>query len=158
MGLASFLFWVGVWLCLGLLSLSDFELGHIMATNTVYLEKLKDPRWQKKRLEIFERDEWACQRCGDKKTTLHVHHTCYKKGRTPWDYEGHQLLTLCEDCHSNEHDGFLIGFIQTLIKDSQENGVLLFDIASLLVRAKIHPWSKNRLQFSAKKHISETDL
>ena len=31
-----------------------------------YSEKLKDPRWQKKRLEILERDNFRCQYCGDK--------------------------------------------------------------------------------------------
>lgn len=32
-----------------------------------YKEKLKDPRWQKKRLQIFERDDWCCQKCGDER-------------------------------------------------------------------------------------------
>lgn len=30
-------------------------------TDKTYAEKLKDPRWQKRRLEIFERDDWTCQ-------------------------------------------------------------------------------------------------
>lgn len=38
-----------------------------------YLEKLKDPRWQKRRLEIFQRDEFTCQVCFDTESTLHVH-------------------------------------------------------------------------------------
>jgi 5-methylcytosine-specific restriction endonuclease McrA len=28
-----------------------------------YLAKCKDPRWQKVRLEVFQRDEWTCQVC-----------------------------------------------------------------------------------------------
>jgi 5-methylcytosine-specific restriction endonuclease McrA len=28
-----------------------------------YSEKLRDPRWQKKRLEIFQRDNFICQNC-----------------------------------------------------------------------------------------------
>ncbi len=39
-----------------------------------YSEKLKDPRWQKKRLEIFQRDEFHCQQCGDGENTLCVHY------------------------------------------------------------------------------------
>jgi len=35
-----------------------------------YAEKLKDPRWQKKRLEIMERDEWTCQWCVDSESPL----------------------------------------------------------------------------------------
>lgn len=67
-----------------------------------YVEKLKDPRWQKKRLEAFERDEWTCQRCGDSESTLVVHHFHYEKGKEPWEYPLKHLVTLCEDCHENE--------------------------------------------------------
>jgi 5-methylcytosine-specific restriction endonuclease McrA len=38
-------------------------------TRRTYGDKLKDPRWQKRRLEIFKRDEWTCQQCGDTETT-----------------------------------------------------------------------------------------
>lgn len=64
-----------------------------------YAEKLKDPRWQKKRLEIFERDGWECKLCFDKNKTLHVHHRSYSRGVEPWDYDNSMLVTLCCDCH-----------------------------------------------------------
>jgi len=64
-----------------------------------YSEKLRDPRWQKKRLKVLERDYWTCQECGDKTTTLHVHHRKYIKGRNPWEYDDDVLITLCETCH-----------------------------------------------------------
>lgn len=67
-----------------------------------YSEKLKDPRWQKKRLNIFERDKWNCQLCHDKESTLHVHHRYYEKGHEPWDYPDMALITLCEFCHQDE--------------------------------------------------------
>ncbi len=35
-----------------------------------YLEKLKDPRWQKKRLAVMERAGWKCQCCSETKKTL----------------------------------------------------------------------------------------
>ena len=63
-----------------------------------YAEKLKDPRWQKKRLKILERDNWCCQWCGTEENTLNVHHLKYSNG-DPWDIEDHHLTTLCEDCH-----------------------------------------------------------
>lgn len=66
-----------------------------------YAEKLKDPRWQKRRLEILERDEWTCQICKHKELTLHVHHKIYSKGN-PWDIDSDCLVTLCEDCHETE--------------------------------------------------------
>jgi len=64
-----------------------------------YSEKLKSPKWQKKRLEILQRDEFTCQSCLSKINTLHVHHFAYKQGLEPWEYENDMLQTLCEDCH-----------------------------------------------------------
>jgi len=73
-------------------------------TNKTYAEKLKDPRWQKKRLEVFERDDWTCQECGDKTNTLVVHHEKYSKQyKNPWDYPFKLLSTLCEKCHDKYH-------------------------------------------------------
>lgn len=70
-----------------------------MATAITYAEKLKDPRWQKLRLKILERDNWTCRYCGDTETTLHVHHRHYE-GKEPWDTPEELLDTLCVDCHS----------------------------------------------------------
>lgn len=67
-----------------------------------YTEKFKDPRWQKLRLKILERDNWTCQCCGNTKLTLHVHHRYYIKGKDPWEYPKEALITLCEECHEIE--------------------------------------------------------
>lgn len=67
-----------------------------------YAEKLRDPRWQKKRLEIFARDNFTCKVCGDDKNTLHVHHKEYN-GCEPWEYDNSLLDTICADCHLKEH-------------------------------------------------------
>lgn len=72
-------------------------------SKTSYAEKLKDPRWQKKRLEILNRDDWCCQWCCDDESTLIVHHLAYEKGREPWEYDDDTLLTLCENCHETDH-------------------------------------------------------
>lgn len=66
-----------------------------------YAQKLKDPRWQRKRLEIMERDKFACQRCQSTENTLNVHHRTYRKGAEPWDYENENFVTLCEGCHQD---------------------------------------------------------
>jgi len=71
-----------------------------------YSDKLKDPRWQKKRLEILSRDEFTCQHCGSKENTLHIHHTYYGKGLEPWEAEDRWLITLCEFCHYDESENF----------------------------------------------------
>ena len=63
----------------------------------------KDPRWQKKRLEVLEYDKFTCQRCGATDKELHVHHSQYTKGAKVWDYPVCALITLCSDCHSDIH-------------------------------------------------------
>jgi 5-methylcytosine-specific restriction endonuclease McrA len=63
-----------------------------------YSEKLLDPRWQKKRLRILERDAWKCRCCEDDKETLAIHHLIYSKGE-PWDAPDETLETLCKTCH-----------------------------------------------------------
>lgn len=72
--------------------------------NKTYFEKLKDPRWQKMRLEIFERDQWECRYCKSKTQTLVVHHTYYLPGREPWEYEEQDLITLCIECHESDRN------------------------------------------------------
>ena len=69
-----------------------------------YGDKLKDPRWQKKRLEIMQRDEWKCQFCGESNSTLAVHHTVYQYGKDPWEHHEENLVTICEQCHQSEYE------------------------------------------------------
>lgn len=68
-----------------------------------YFEKLKDPRWQKKRLCVMKRDGFKCRDCGDGKSSLQVHHCHYSKGE-PWDTPDDFLLTLCEECHERRQE------------------------------------------------------
>lgn len=69
-----------------------------------YVQKLQNPKWQKKRLDILSRDLFTCLLCGDKDTTLHIHHKEYLPGRQPWDYEDDNFQTLCKHCHAvSEH-------------------------------------------------------
>lgn len=66
-----------------------------------YAELLKDPRWQKRRLQILEAHNWRCEDCGRGDKTLEVHHCHYIKAfrQEPWRYEGDLLMCLCSDCH-----------------------------------------------------------
>jgi hypothetical protein len=73
-------------------------------SKSTYYELLRDPRWQKKRLEVMEADRFACRACGDTTSTLNVHHLVYRKGAMPWDYEPGSLTTLCESCHKHCED------------------------------------------------------
>jgi hypothetical protein len=66
-----------------------------------YKEQALDPRWQKRRLEILQRDNFECQGCKEKTKTLHVHHWYYETDRDYWDYPDSALSTFCEDCHEH---------------------------------------------------------
>lgn len=68
-----------------------------------YGDQLKHPNWQRRRLEVLSLADFSCQNCGEKETTLHVHHKRYVKGRQVWEYEDHELEVLCEPCHADRH-------------------------------------------------------
>lgn len=77
-----------------------------------YSEKLRDPRWQKKRLEIMQRDNFTCRWCCDTKKTLNVHHLKYSGN--PWEADTEYLITVCEECHQDDHNN----------RDAAENELL----------------------------------
>lgn len=90
-----------------------------------YQDKLKDPRWQKKRLEILKRDAWCCQVCNDTKSTLHVHHLFYKDNLDPWDYDDKDLITLCDKHHEFVHDCDLPYHCLVVWKENRDSFALL---------------------------------
>lgn len=71
--------------------------SNFTSTNNSYSDLLKKPEWQKRRLQIFERDKWACVKCKDTKNELQVHHLKYT-GK-PWQAPDADLETLCCHCH-----------------------------------------------------------
>lgn len=85
-----------------------------------YSKKLKDPRWQKKRLDILNRDNFTCRCCGSKSKTLHVHHIYYPgKGKMIWEVDDIDLITLCEECHTEWHriyDNHYSDFISAIVQ------------------------------------------
>jgi hypothetical protein len=86
-----------------------------MAKEKTYSEKLRDPRWQKKRLLVLERDGWKCTACGDDKTELHVDHTEYHG--EPWEAPDECLQTLCKFCHK------MIGDWRSVMKDAEQQSI-----------------------------------
>jgi 5-methylcytosine-specific restriction endonuclease McrA len=67
-----------------------------------YAEKLKDPRWQRKRLFRMAIDLFQCKCCLNRKKMLVIHHKYYRTDFEPWDYPYKSLITLCQDCHDKE--------------------------------------------------------
>jgi len=69
-----------------------------------YSEILKSPKWQKRRLKIFERDSYTCQSCKDAESQLQVHHIAYTSN--PIETPDELLITLCDKCHQEVSDQF----------------------------------------------------
>jgi hypothetical protein len=99
--------------------------------NMNYKQKLLDPRWQKKRLSIFERDSWKCKICQSSEETLHVHHVFYEQHLDPWEYPDYALITLCSECHETEHEA-MKDTILSLRHTMASVGILTSDDVSYL--------------------------
>lgn len=84
---------------------------------STYSEKLRDPRWQKRRCEIFEAKGHKCYECGETPPSLDIHHLCYLKGREPWEYADEYLMPICRPCHENR---------QSIEDEAKESLALLF--------------------------------
>lgn len=96
--------------------------------NMNYLEQLKHPNWQRKRLEIMQRDNYQCQSCGNKEVQLNVHHGYYDKYLYLWEYNNETLHTLCFPCHSETHS------VLYVLKESigKLNTRCIYDLIDLL--------------------------
>lgn len=68
---------------------------------TSYARKLSDPRWQRRRLEILQLDEWKCVYCRASDQELHLHHVVYRYRSEPCEYSDDELFTLCWKCHED---------------------------------------------------------
>jgi 5-methylcytosine-specific restriction endonuclease McrA len=91
-----------------------------------YKEKLLDPRWQRKRLEILDRDDFTCQFCVEKNSTLHVHHKNYIWDNDPWNYENSNFITLCQECHKLEQTAK--DELKLMINNMQKDGIPILHI------------------------------
>lgn len=68
-----------------------------------YHQHLQDPKWQKKRLGVFSRDNWRCRCCNVTDVPLNAHHLYYVKGNKPWEYDDEAIVTVCYNCHEVLH-------------------------------------------------------
>lgn len=68
-----------------------------------YAQKLKDPRWKSRRLQILKAANYKCAHCHTSER-LEVHHINYRKGKEPWDYHDCELMCLCRKCHELVED------------------------------------------------------
>ena len=62
-----------------------------------YAEKLKDPRWQLRRLTVIKAADGKCRACSNGLIELQVHHLVYSG--EPWEAPDSHLECLCVECH-----------------------------------------------------------
>jgi len=73
-----------------------------MKEKTPYQRKLAHPLWQKKRLEVMQRDGFKCTNCQSTEDELHIHHLYYLPNTLPQDYPLTAYTTFCNTCHEIE--------------------------------------------------------
>ena len=73
------------------------------ANKNTYSEELKDKRWTKKKIEVWQRYGYQCAICGSKEN-IDVHHLSYEKGKKAWEYPTENFIPLCRECHKKVHD------------------------------------------------------
>lgn len=82
-----------------------------------YSEDLRNPLWQKRRLEILQASNWKCCECGSALNTLEIHHSHYLRNAKPWEHPDELLICLCSDCHlarQNVEDSIKIEMMKRL--------------------------------------------
>jgi hypothetical protein len=87
-----------------------------------YTEKLRDPRWIKKRDHIRQRANYACEECGNS-GYVEVHHCCYVRGWQPWEYSDYLLKCVCRGCHEQRAviETRMNGFLSSLTMKQMES-------------------------------------
>ena len=91
-----------------------------------YKEQLQRPEWQRKRLEIMQRDDFRCCLCHDNTKQLHIHHVYYDNTLKVWEYDNEAMVTVCEDCHVIIHRDFNKIFGLIAFESIKHNMDLLF--------------------------------
>jgi hypothetical protein len=120
----------------------------------------KDPRWQKRRLEILQRDNFTCTSCGNNSETLNIHHCVpYKKNLKIWEYQDNELTTLCENCHKEISK--IINNCKNIITNNCSRGLeismYIQEIIQLLDN-QTPPIYENIVNIIKKKNICNEDL
>lgn len=69
-----------------------------------FLKQYQSKEWYEISKRIKARDHNTCQMCGCNDRPLSVHHRYYGKDGSIFTVPDDALVTLCEVCHTNEHE------------------------------------------------------
>lgn len=105
----KFLDWCGI-------SLDNFHAGINLDGRIEIWQGKATPPWERSpkrqrstpqyigwRIDVFERDDYTCQKCGQRGGTLNAHHIKPFARHKKLRYAIDNGLTLCEECHRAEH-------------------------------------------------------
>lgn len=109
-----------------------------------YADLLRDPRWQRKRLEILEAADWGCEECGSGEDELHVHHLIYRRGLKPWEYAPDEYQVLCKHCHAKATQ--IRAELNELIAELRDDAVL---VGMALALVNLRSQQPKRIKFSS---------
>ena len=125
-----------------------------------YKEQLKHPKWQKKRLEIMQRDSFKCRICGSDDKQLNVHHIIYcKEYEFAWDYDNNFLITICTECHENEHNfnqnEIAFDLLKKFIKLSNDylSGIEFIDVRIFFLQRDEHYTEKEAIKMALLEYL-----
>ena len=107
-----------------------------------YQKKLTHPQWQKKRLEVLQRDNFTCRSCGSTEKELHVHHIYYLPNKLPESYPLSAYISLCFECHQMEEDNLKL-LSDTLLNRFRRMGASAKDIESFMIALHLYLNSTN---------------
>lgn len=96
-----------------------------------FKDQYNSEKWEKKRREIYRRDNWHCRICDVTRVKLNAHHLYYDKDKNIWDYDNECLVTLCDNCHDKIHDDLkkISGIIAFKIMKGEIDVLNLFPMA-----------------------------
>ena len=78
------------------------SIGEIFGS-TSYASQIKDERWTAFAAGIRKQRNF-CECCRRSGIVLQVHHLFYEFNRNLWDYDGDEVIVLCESCHKDIHE------------------------------------------------------
>lgn len=101
-----------------------------------YSETLKNGNWQKRRVEILQRDNFKCVLCKSE-DRLEIHHINYIDGIKAWEYPNDMLITLCRGCHEKEYPRSKVE--RYLMETLRMNGFMVGDLLALSTKIDTEP-------------------
>ncbi len=85
------------------ISLSKMGDRNPMWQGGVYEDLSASPEYGRWRQKVLKRDNYTCQKCGDKKSELHIHHKKFKSKFPELIFSIDNGIVLCKLCHNKIH-------------------------------------------------------